>query len=647
MTGWLISMLYCSLQDLTPLDRYLPANWEGWKHITKEWNGLRAIPRGMRNDTIVLPKEYTNDFDMNTLCTPEHFRFIDCSAYVLSQEIRIVECLTPREGSSNLGTESEVLKKIPYIAISYPWRGIKPNAPPRLSFDVVLGKDQVPGDRVSLDVFHIICKTCMSLGVRYMWLDRLCIIQNSKDDRDKSWQIANMADVYSNCRLCLVAIGGLQAFAPHDEGTDWIYRSWTLQEAVLPPKTYCLFRWDRGDGELLLDGPDEGPQVWQVEAGVACTSLEALLKACTARYEKHGPKDTNIAFRPSKIHDASDFPMRYNPRPAPMQNLPELKIFSESIEPLYSLLAVINGRRDYENLPEGKYKERALIDKEVAIWRCAMMRTSSSEKDVVFSIMGFFGVKLKPKDFKGKKKMDVIIALCRAVLEQRNGQANWFVATTLIPSFSPKFCGLPYLPSGTNAKTPMVEIGNRKRSKINILQDLLACNNERIKEVIPCHDLLQGHRLSLDNPPKGIVNSDGSVHIQAKMSRFKIRGPRGEDGFQEERDVFEAYGLPNTRASANRNLSIRMRGEAGTHAVLLGTLRPYEHLSRDGGTTLGLVMLVKEGRHNSWRQTGVAVIRIGSTNGWELRHIHLGGEHAGKTNYLANFTALFASFRGY
>jgi hypothetical protein len=63
--------------------------------------------------------------------------------------------------------------------------------------------------------------------------------------------------------------------------------------------------------------------------------------------------------------------------------------------------------------------------------------------------------------FLSQSPMLPSLLLCRTVLEQRNGRANWFAATTLVPSLNPKFCPLSYLPSNTNAN--MIKTGSERR----------------------------------------------------------------------------------------------------------------------------------------------------------------------------------------
>jgi hypothetical protein len=67
---------------------------------------------------------------------------------------------------------------------------------------------------------------------------------------DKMWQIERMFDIYKKCGGCLVLPGGLQRLMRLDEETAWIERAWTQQEAMVPGKVMCLFRWTHGDTEI-------------------------------------------------------------------------------------------------------------------------------------------------------------------------------------------------------------------------------------------------------------------------------------------------------------------------------------------------------------------------------------------------------------
>jgi hypothetical protein len=49
--------------------------------------------------------------------------------------------------------------------------------------------------------------TCWSLGVPYLWIDSLCILQDSKDDWGREAQAMNM--VYKHAKITIVAYGQL------------------------------------------------------------------------------------------------------------------------------------------------------------------------------------------------------------------------------------------------------------------------------------------------------------------------------------------------------------------------------------------------------------------------------------------------------
>lgn len=61
---------------------------------------------------------------------------------------------------------------------------------------------------------------------------------------------------------------------------------------------------------------------------------------------------------------------------------------------------------------------------ERAIWQCALVRTSSRPVDMVFSIMGLFGVTLNPGDFHPDDRVGATIALAREILHA-GGDASW------------------------------------------------------------------------------------------------------------------------------------------------------------------------------------------------------------------------------
>jgi hypothetical protein len=152
-----------------------------------------------------------------------------------------------------------------------------------------------------------------------------------------------MRDIYKECIICIVVHGGLGRLVELNEETAWIYRSWMLQEALSPKTIKCLFRWGISPAEFwgVTEGNIEGVE----ENHSAMMSLNDLVIT------------TYFNFQEEQI---------------------TVKILGGEREPIMAL----NGAMNLENR-DGQ---------EVAIWRCALMRTSKKEIDIVFSIMGLFGV---------------------------------------------------------------------------------------------------------------------------------------------------------------------------------------------------------------------------------------------------------------
>ncbi|KAG4438463.1 hypothetical protein IFR05_006073 [Cadophora sp. M221] len=154
-----------------------------------------------------------------------------------------------------------------YITLSYVW-GNKPIfKTTRENFQSL----QIPGaldsvSRLTRDVASVV----KGLGVKYLWIDALCIIQD--DEEHKKVQISRMADIYGNSCLTIVALTGSDSDSPlpgistprpqaisvvdgmpfsfhlsgltqtaHDQRYET--RGWTFQERLISRR--CLYFCDR------------------------------------------------------------------------------------------------------------------------------------------------------------------------------------------------------------------------------------------------------------------------------------------------------------------------------------------------------------------------------------------------------------------
>ena len=92
-----------------------------------------------------------------------------------------------------------------YIALSHPWGNPKEHPPFRtvqrklVQFKAAIPEHELPA--TFKDAVH----TTRALGIRYLWIDSLCIIQkDGEDDGDFSEESKRMEDVFS-CAYCVIA----------------------------------------------------------------------------------------------------------------------------------------------------------------------------------------------------------------------------------------------------------------------------------------------------------------------------------------------------------------------------------------------------------------------------------------------------------
>jgi hypothetical protein len=158
-----------------------------------------------------------------------------------------------------------------------------------------LGIDRVRIPRTILDAIQVVHR----LGIDYLWVDALCIIQDSSDD--KLYELPRMADIYRQSSLTIVAASSCSAsegflsspdpptffvepFRINFSGSDGLsksltfgyrqmykgtvdpinFRAWTLQERVLSPRllifSHTGVMWMCREWYMNLgSSPDAGP----------------------------------------------------------------------------------------------------------------------------------------------------------------------------------------------------------------------------------------------------------------------------------------------------------------------------------------------------------------------------------------------------
>jgi hypothetical protein len=167
-------------------------------------------------------------------------------------------------------TKAEKLQSTPYLTLSYCWGGKHGLTLCESTLETL--KAGIPTNQLPRTIQDAVSVT-RKLGFRYLWVDSLCIIQDS--DADWTKEAASICDVYRNCLLTIAAVGASDAnqglFAqrdplaylpcwmlrnsagndfflwPNKGGTEfhkvWFsnaplhQRGWVVQERVLPRRT--------------------------------------------------------------------------------------------------------------------------------------------------------------------------------------------------------------------------------------------------------------------------------------------------------------------------------------------------------------------------------------------------------------------------
>ncbi|KAJ2902897.1 heterokaryon incompatibility protein-domain-containing protein [Zalerion maritima] len=158
-----------------------------------------------------------------------------------------------------------------YVALSYVWG----DAPRGRQLELLCeNRDRLKVDGVLHRLSHLIpgsiltaMAATLQLGYRYLWVDRLCIVQDEADTKHS--QIYHMASIYSNASLTIVAtetaevpLWGVKPFGPTTctprqvietwcpwrwtfaqrlKSSTWKTRAWTFQELLFSRRAIVFF----------------------------------------------------------------------------------------------------------------------------------------------------------------------------------------------------------------------------------------------------------------------------------------------------------------------------------------------------------------------------------------------------------------------
>ena len=138
------------------------------------------------------------------------------------QSIRVLELYGSVEPTEELRcrlVEVSVDKPLPYEAISYAWEGQSPSCSITCNGESLLVTENCAAALRT-------CRPTDSKKTRYLWIDGICIDQNSTLERNH--QVKIMGDVYRNAKRVLIWLGQpvpksqeYQGFCSLAQGLDW------------------------------------------------------------------------------------------------------------------------------------------------------------------------------------------------------------------------------------------------------------------------------------------------------------------------------------------------------------------------------------------------------------------------------------------
>jgi hypothetical protein len=416
------------------------------------------IPENSQETTLI---------DIAPKATPRRYRFVDCSLFMQNNILHIEESLDFPEAG--------------YTVISYVWRG--KSALPGAESGKLAVKGAEDADPISIEVLNHACTASLKRGIPYIWMDRLCIIQSNRED--KNWQIGRMFQVYQSSRLCIVLAGGMQRLVRLDEETTWIHRGWTLQEVSAPAtaRVLVLFAWALGPGEgqasVGLGGTGLVEEV--IPKRSATASLSLVLDACTLGSLSFSGGSVGAGrsvmvkasiFSDLESHSFNDPPFWQRQRKVLAPNVTALAYI------LNADLATDSEAKNY------------------AIWKSALMRTSSRPVDMVFSIMGLFGVILDTEAFDKNDRLGATIALATEIL-RKGGSATWLGASFRMD---------PCRQLSTFSTFPQTSVSGKA----------LVMTKEGLRQVSQLMDSEYPNGDALLYMPRGSMDTDGYFHFLRK-----------------------------------------------------------------------------------------------------------------------------------
>lgn len=275
------------------------------------------------------------------------------------------------------GTAANLQKNYPaYAAISHVWNQSDEVIALAKSVDrwLRIGLDN-GSHSISWHGLREAADAASQLKCTYIWLDFTCIDQVAKNNDgqtpgDKDLQIANIANIYKFARAVIVMVGGVSAVQRVDKPSAWMDRAWTLQESTICKKsTWVYVTWP-------------GVYAFKVNPG---TAAEVDYKFKTV-----GPSSASKVL--IKLLDLLQMPDLVKS----ITNPPDLKL------PVEFQVRCLDGAADERSRSTARTALLAIIrartpaQKKAGVWRSMLLRTSSRDIDIVYSVQVLLGIDVDP-----------------------------------------------------------------------------------------------------------------------------------------------------------------------------------------------------------------------------------------------------------
>lgn len=124
----------------------------------------------------------------------------NCKTMLGVMPTRLIEITGTSENIGLRLCQTEEVGRIPFAALSYCWGGEQPMK--CLSSNIVSYGTAIPFEE-QLPTVKDAAKVCQGIGLQYLWIDALCIIQD--DSNDKSVEIAKMTSIYGSATVTIAA----------------------------------------------------------------------------------------------------------------------------------------------------------------------------------------------------------------------------------------------------------------------------------------------------------------------------------------------------------------------------------------------------------------------------------------------------------